>query len=433
MAGQICGVKVHSPAARAGIKVGEQLLAVNGQSVGDIIELSFLQAEYEVELTLGRVDGSTYNVVIEKELDEDLGLEFASAVFDQVRTCHNGCIFCFVDQMIPGMRKALYVKDDDYRLSFLYGNFVTLTNMQEEDYQRIISTHMSPLYISVHTTDPQVRCAMMRNRFAGDIIAKLQRLIAAGIEIHTQIVCCAGYNDGDVLAQTFQDLSSLYPGVRSMAVVPVGLTKHREQLTPLRIFTPAEAADICKQAESWQFQCRKKFGNGFVYLGDEFYLLAKRNIPSGESYDGFPQLENGIGLTRAFLDEWQQNFQQAVREYKGEHQTDNAENILLPVGESAAKVLTPLLAEFSSATGCNCRVVSVKNKFFGGAVNVTGLLSGGDISDAVTGGTKILLPAVTLNKDNLFLDDMTLAEFCSKVGVPVKVVRDARELLHALI
>ena len=289
MLGNISGVRKHSLAENAGIKPGEKLLSVCGAQVKDIIELSFYASDYEVELEIENAAGEKRLVTIAKHPDEDLGIEFESAVFDKVSTCYNNCIFCFVDQMIPGMRPGLYVRDDDYRLSFLYGNFITLTNMKEEDFNRIITTHMSPLYISVHATTPEVRCKMMNNRFAGELMDKLQRLLDAGIQVHTQIVCCPTYNDGEVLAKSFEDLYALHPGVMTMAIVPVGLTKNREHLHPLRTFTKEEAAAIVDMVTPWQERCRKETGKSFVYLGDEFYLLAEKELPPEAWYDGFPQ------------------------------------------------------------------------------------------------------------------------------------------------
>lgn len=247
MVGLISGVRKNSLAEVAGFVAGDKLLSVQGVQVKDIIELSFYTSDYEVDLEVENADGQRRQIHIEKYPDEDLGLEFDSAVFDKVATCYNNCIFCFVDQMIPGMRPGLYVRDDDYRLSFLYGNFITLTNLKEEDFQRIIQTHMTPLYVSVHATDPKVRCEMMHNRFAGELMEKLERLFAADIQVHTQIVCCPGYNDGEVLAKSFADLYSKYPHVLTMAVVPVGITKHREELPLLRTFTKEEAAALIDQ------------------------------------------------------------------------------------------------------------------------------------------------------------------------------------------
>ena len=425
MLGNISGVRKHSLAENAGIKPGEKLLSVCGAQVKDIIELSFYASDYEVELEIENAAGEKRLVTIAKHPDEDLGIEFESAVFDKVSTCYNNCIFCFVDQMIPGMRPGLYVRDDDYRLSFLYGNFITLTNMKEEDFQRIINTHMSPLYVSVHATTPEVRCKMMNNRFAGELMDKLQRLLDAGIQVHTQIVCCPTYNDGEVLAKSFEDLYALHPGVMTMAIVPVGLTKNREHLHPLRTFTKEEAAAIVDMVTPWQERCRKETGKSFVYLGDEFYLLAEKELPPEAWYDGFPQLENGIGLTSSFLIEWEATL-------KVLSQAQAASPAVIPVGESAYKVLKPVLDAFNAKYNAAHKLVAVKNEFFGGKVNVTGLLVGGDILNAVPNDARVILPAVVLNKDNLFLDDMSFDEFKAKHQGTVEVAVGAKDLLHLL-
>ncbi len=425
MLGNISGVRKHSLAENAGIKPGEKLLSVCGAQVKDIIELSFYASDYEVELEIENAAGEKRLVTIAKHPDEDLGIEFESAVFDKVSTCYNNCIFCFVDQMIPGMRPGLYVRDDDYRLSFLYGNFITLTNMKEEDFQRIINTHMSPLYVSVHATTPEVRCKMMNNRFAGELMDKLQRLLDAGIQVHTQIVCCPTYNDGEVLAKSFEDLYALHPGVLTMAIVPVGLTKNREHLHPLRTFTKEEAAAIVEMVTPWQERCRKETGKSFVYLGDEFYLLAEKELPPESWYDGFPQLENGIGLTSSFLLEWEATL-------KVLSQAQAASPAVIPVGESAYKVLKPVLDAFNAKYNAAHQLVAVKNEFFGGKVNVTGLLVGGDILNAVPEDARVILPAVVLNKDNLFLDDMSFDEFKAKHQGTVEVAVGAKDLLHLL-
>lgn len=425
MLGCISKVRKHSLADKAGIQAGEKLCSVNGCAVRDIIDLSFLTTDDLVELEIENHDGQKRLLQIAKYPDEDLGLEFESAVFDKVRTCYNNCIFCFVDQMIPGMRPSLYVRDDDYRLSFLYGNFITITNMNDADFDRIIKTHLSPLYISVHATDPQVRCQMMHNRFAGEIMDKMQRLLDAGIQIHTQIVCCPGYNDGAVLQKTFEDLYALHPGILTMAVVPVGLTKHRAHLHPMRTFTPDEAAQVVENVTAWQQQCREETGKSFVYLGDEFYLLASKELPPSDYYDGFPQLENGIGLTRNFLNEWEQALQHL-------QYAQGTEPAVIPVGESAYKVLQPLLDAFNAQYKTEHRFLSVKNKFFGGHVNVTGLLTGSDILPEVKNCQRVILPAVVLNQDNLFLDDMALAQFKKDLNGKVEIAANAGELLHLL-
>ncbi len=427
MLGLISAVRKNSLAEAAGIVAGDKLVAVDGVQVKDIIELSFYTSDYEVELELENAQGQRRQVHIDKYPDEDLGLEFEAAVFDKVSTCYNNCIFCFVDQMIPGMRKGLYVRDDDYRLSFLYGNFITLTNLKEEDFQRIIQTHMTPLYVSVHATDPKVRCEMMHNRFAGELMDKLERLFAAGIEVHTQIVCCPGYNDGEILAKSFQDLYARHPHVLTMAVVPVGITKHREGLHPLRTFTKEEAAALIDQVTPWQRQCREETGKTFIYLGDEFYLLAGRDVPTAEWYDGFPQLENGIGLTRSFVDEWQATLP-SLSSYQA------ASPAVIPVGESAFTVLQPLLDALNKQFNTAHSFVPVPNQFFGGKVNVTGLLTASDIlRTCKESGKRLILPAVVLNNDKLFLDDTALEQFRKEYPGKVDIAKDAKELLHLLL
>lgn len=425
MFGLISNVRKHSLAEQAGILPGEKLCSVNGVNVKDIIELSFYTSDYEVDLVIESADGKCREIHIDKYPDEDLGLEFESAVFDKVRTCYNKCLFCFVDQMIPGMRAGLYVRDDDYRLSFLYGNFITLTNLTDEDFDRIIKTHLSPLYISVHATDPDVRCQMMKNRFAGRLMEQINRLLEAGIQIHTQIVCCPGYNDGEVLRKTFEDLYALHPGVLTMAVVPVGLTKHREHLPAMRTFTSEEAENIVEMVTDWQKICRQETGKSFVYLGDEFYLLAGKNLPPSEWYDGFPQLENGIGLTRNFLAEWESTLKLLAH-------AQGTANAVLAVGESAEKVISPLVADINKKFHTNHKVIAVKNKFFGGKVNVTGLLTGNDILEAAGECKRLIIPSVVLNNDMLFLDDLSFADFKEKFSGKVEIAKDAKELLHLL-
>ena len=259
-----------------------------------------------LKLLIEKTNGEREVLEIEKEYDEDLGIEFESAVFDGVRRCANKCIFCFVDQMAPGMRESLYVKDDDYRLSFLYGNFVTLTNSSPQDINRIRRLHLSPLYISVHTTNGSLREKMLNNKNAGKIMEQLDTLIESGIEMHTQVVLCPDINDGIELEKTISDLYSLHPSIISMAIVPVGLSRYRDNCYSLQVFTPEQALNVVNAVSKWQQKCRKASGTSFVYLSDEFYLNAGQPIPEYDLYDGFPQLENGIGLVRNFLFEWQQ-------------------------------------------------------------------------------------------------------------------------------
>ena len=380
------------------------LLAVDGnEEYKDIIELREAFAEESLELTLQTPVGTTRVVLVEKYIDEDLGLEFAEAVFDGVRECHNNCKFCFVHHMPRGMRESLYVKDDDYRLSFLYGNFITLTNLTEQDMERIVQKQLSPLYISVHATDPQARVELMKHRGAGDIVERLEELAEHGVSFHTQIVLCPEHNDGAVLSETVQQLLKLQPATLSVAIVPVGLTKYRDKLPLLRTFTAQESQNIINLIEGVQAGCRRTLGRSFVYLADEFYINAGVDLPLEDKYDGFPQLENGIGLTRMFLSEW------AL-----ELPVNNTKNFLIVTGTSAAKVLTPLLEEFNSIHGTQHLIYPQQNNFFGTAVNVTGLLTAGDIMQAIDANDMfedIVLPAVCLRKgDDIFLDDVSLSD-----------------------
>ena len=428
MKGLISAVRRNTIAEELGIKSGEKLIAVNGTSPTDIIELSYLVAEEKIDLSIESQDGELRHVIVEKQPDEDLGIEFDSAVFDGVRYCHNKCVFCFVDQMIPGMRNTLYDRDDDFRLSFLYGNFLTLTNVKECDYERIIKTHMSPLYVSIHATDSDVRRNMMKNKNAGNILDDLQRLIDNGITIHTQVVLCPGFNDGEILEKTFKDLVALAPMVETMAVVPVGLTKNREGLPEVRLFTSIECQNIILQVEKWQNECREKFGKSFIYLGDEFYINAGINLPAAERYDGFPQIENGIGLSRNFLDEWENSSAAPAG-------CDRIENALVPVGESAYKLLKPLFDDYNNKYKTGHTLVAVTNHFFGKTINVTGLLTASDILSAVSGFAdfnRIILPQVVLNKDLLFLDDISLADFKKLYKGKVECAQNAKELKQLL-
>ena len=426
--GKISSVRKYSAAETAGIRAGESLCAVNGTPMRDILDVSFAAADFEPLLSVRGTDGSIREVRVSKEIDEEIGLSFESAVFDRVRICHNHCVFCFVDRMIPGLRKGLYVRDDDYRLSFLYGNFVTLTNLTEEDFERIIRKHMSPLYVSVHATDPQVRQAMMKNRHSGEIMEKLQRLFAAGIHIHAQIVCCPGWNDGAVLEKSYRDLVVLSDYVEDMAIVPVGITKHKDGLPDLRLFDRESASTVVETVTRWQEDCRRRLGRSFVYLGDEFYILANQQMPPVDWYDGFPQLENGIGLTQNFLSEWEK----AVHRHRDDLHPVH-KNYVIPVGVSAATLLQPVIQEFNSRYHTNNRIVPVVNDFFGHTVNVTGLLTGADILAQLPEETPVILPAVVLNQDNLFLDDMPLDEFIRRRGRDVRIAKGAAELYNLLL
>ncbi len=429
--GIIARVLPDSIAIEVGLEAGDRLITVDGENIRDIIDLSFALADENVELLIEKNNGEREILEIEKDYDEDLGIEFESAVFDGVRRCANQCIFCFVDQMAPGMRESLYVKDDDYRLSFLYGNFVTLTNSTPQDIDRIRRLHLSPLYISVHTTNGTLREKMLNNKNAGKIMDQLDTLITSGIEMHTQIVLCPDINDGSELEKTIADLYALHPSVLSMAIVPVGLSRYRENCYSLQVFTPEQALHVVKMVNTWQEKCRKKSGTSFVYLSDEFYLSAGQPIPEYDVYDGFPQLENGIGLIRNFLHEWEEE-SMITTGYETPHHLD------VLCGVSAEKIIGPLL-DAVKIPNLTIRVLPVENNFFGTDITVSGLLTGQDIlaTLAQTDGvrTGVIIPGTALRKgEGIFLDNMLLEELERHAGIPVRAAygaEDLRQLLQA--
>ena len=427
--GIISTIIPDSIGAEIGLVPGDRLLEVNGEAVQDIIDLSFALAEEEIELLIEHASGNQELIAFEKEYDEDLGLEFENAVFDNVRHCANNCIFCFVDQMPSGMRDSLYIKDDDYRLSFLYGNFVTLTNLNSRDLNRIARLHLSPLYVSVHTTNGELRQQMLGSKHAGKIMEQLTELVEKDIELHTQVVLCPGFNDGKELEKTISDLYAMHPAVLSLAIVPVGLTRYRDNCRPLTKFSASAAGEIIKLVQHWQKKCRTESHSSFVYLADEFYLAAGKEIPSYESYDGFPQLENGIGLVRSFLADWEQE-QVAIEGYSEPHYID------VVCGISAEKILSPLIADFQ-IPNLTVRIIAVENKFFGSSITVTGLLTGSDIIAALKEipgpRTAVIIPGVALRKgEHVFLDNLTPDTIAAKLAVPVRTAYSALDLKQFL-
>ncbi|WP_425061098.1 hypothetical protein SCACP_18700 [Sporomusa carbonis] len=429
--GIISNVKPDSIGAEIGLVPGDRLLEVNGQAVQDIIDLSFALAEEEVDLLIEHTSGEQELLTVEKDYDEDLGLEFESAVFDKIRPCTNKCVFCFIDQMPTGMRDSLYIKDDDYRLSFLYGNFITLTNLGPRDLSRITRLHLSPLYVSVHTSNGELRQKMLNNRQAGKIMTQLKDLVDNGIEVHTQVVLCPGINDGAELEKTINDLYAMHPAILSLAIVPVGLTRYRDHCYPLTSFSKVAADGVIKLVKKWQDKCREETDATFVYLADEFYLAADQEIPSYETYDNFPQLENGVGIVRSFLAEWEEQ-PIAGNGYNNPHYID------VVCGVSAEKIIKPLLAKLNIAN-LKIRLVAVDNKFFGSNVTVTGLLTGNDITAALKTlpgpRTGVIIPGVALRKgEQIFLDNTTPETIAAELGVPVRTAyfaRDLKELLAA--
>ena len=413
MNGLITKIAAGSLAEELELVAGDKILKINGKTPLDIIDLSFQLAEEEIELLIEHADGEREIIEFEKDIDEELGAEFESAVFDGIKRCKNHCVFCFVDMIAPNMRKTLSIKDDDYRLSFLFGNFITLTNLTAKDFARIKKFHLSPLFISVHSMNPDLRAKMLRTPLGAKIQTQLDELEKAGVEYHTQVVLCKDLNDGAELDFTITEILKRRPHALSLAIVPVGVTRHRRDKFPLNQFDKESAAKVIAQVEEYQKKIRAESGQTFIYLGDEFYLLAEKELPPVEFYDDFPQIENGIGMTRNFIEEFLaiSNDEVGIRN----------DNWVIDVvsGTSFAKVLKELVADKS-----NVRILPVENKFFGSKVNVSGLLTGGDIISALRGGKRdlILIPATALKSgEEIFLDDVTLAEM-KKIFAPAQIL-----------
>ena len=430
----ICGtirrVQKNGLAEELGLVAGDKIVSVNGTRLRDIIDVSFAMAEEEIELLVEHADGEQEMMSFDKDYDEELGVEFETAVFDGIRQCANHCCFCFVDQVAPHMRDTLYIKDDDYRLSFLYGNFVTLTNLSDKDFQRIAQYHLSPLFVSVHTTNMDLRADMLGTPHARKLMEQLARLAEAGITCHTQIVLCPGINDGEELERTLRDLTDPRLRVLSVAVVPVGLTQFRAGCAPLTLFDRSGADRVIYQVRRWQDRLRRETGRSFVYLGDEFYLLAETPFPAAVEYDDFPQLDNGIGLVPNFVEEWEQSVAKCVAAYVAPLHLD------VVCGTGVAPVFQRLLAQLSLPR-LTVRLVPVENAWFGSSVNVSGLLTGRDIEAALQAmkGPRdgVIIPRSALRSgEDVFLDDYPLTALRERLQVRVEAALGGGEL-YALL
>ena len=414
---RIQAVRKGSIGDELNIRPGDYLLAIGGREVEDIFDYEFLCREEYLELLVESAEGEAVLFEIEKDEDEDLGLDFGTGLMDEYRSCRNKCIFCFIDQMPPGMRETLYFKDDDARLSFLQGNYVTLTNLNDHDVERIIQYHLSPINISVHTTDPELRCKMLNNRFAGRSLQILDKLADHHITMNGQIVLCPGYNDGAQLDKTIADLSRYLPHMESLSVVPVGLTKYREGLAPLRLLTPEEARETINLIEQWQQKLFPEHGLHFVHASDEIYLKAGLPLPEEERYDGYLQLENGVGMLRLFMNQFRE-------ELTGIEAKPQARQISLAGGVLAAPVLQNLLEEFmASFPGIKVRHFPIINHFFGESITVAGLVTGRDLIDQLKGqdlGEILYIPDTMLRMgEEVFLDDISLSQVRDQLDLPV--------------
>jgi putative radical SAM enzyme (TIGR03279 family) len=432
--GVIAAVEPGSLAERAGLEPGDELLAINGYPLRDVIDVQFYGAEETLELQVAR-GAKRWRIDIERDYDEDLGLAFVNPTFDvDIRRCANNCDFCFVKQNAPGMRRSLYVKDDDYRHSFLFGNFVTLTNLTAGDWARLEEQRLSPLYVSVHATDRELRRRFLGNASAPDLLEQLHRLAGLGIEVHAQVVLVPGLNDGRHLAQTVSDLADLYERpVVSVGVVPIGLTRYHPGRC--RNYTPAESRALLDQTEGWASENRNKLGSAFVYPSDEWYLVAGRQIPPARAYDGFPQLENGVGMVRQLLDEWQA--------LKAGPPVLARRNATLVCGMLIAPVLSGIVRELNALSGVSIRLLPVVNQYFGPVTTVSGLLTGEDVSAALLGqspGELVLVPRSMFTgrygagaaPAGITLDDWTLEDLASRSGCPVAMAGTLAGVIAAL-
>jgi putative radical SAM enzyme (TIGR03279 family) len=424
-----------SIAAEVGFSSGDQLVKINGQRPRDLIDYQFLCAEEVLDLEVLDARGKSHQVEIEKDYDEDLGLEFETALFDGLIQCNNKCPFCFIDQQPPGKRESLYFKDDDYRLSFLYGSYLTLTNLTTKEWDRIAEMRLSPLYVSVHATEPEIRSQLLKNNRAGQILDQLRWFQSHRLEIHAQVVLCPGINDGEHLDQTLRDLASFHhgdmPTVASVAVVPVGLTRFRPNLTELTPVTPATAGVIIDRVEALQQEFQHQFGSTFAWLADEWYLIAGRELPPSEYYEDYPQLGNGVGSIRRFLDEFAEEIEAwEIAKIEPPHKCTWV------VGNAVENAFQPLVNRLNQVPGLTVNLVALASQYWGQQMTVTGLLTGQDLLNELPGldlGDRVLIPSVMLKHDELkFLDDVTLDELAEKLQIPLIPVSGIPDFLEKL-
>lgn len=407
-----------SAAEAAGIREGDILLSVDGHDINDVLDYRFYITEQKITLKIHR-GPELLSVTIEKDEYEDPGLEFETYLMDKKQRCKNACIFCFIDQMPKGCRDSLYFKDDDDRLSFLQGNYITTTNLSEQEIDRVCKMHLSPINISVHTTNPELRVFMMKNKNAGKVLSIMKRFADAGITMNGQIVLCKNINDKKELDRSMNDLETLFPALQSVSIVPCGLTAHRENLYHIEPFTPEDCRAVIKQIESFAAKCYKKHGSRIFFAADEFYLKGGVKLHKASYYEGYPQYENGVGMVSCMYDELPYEIKELEADLSGRKAT-------LITGEAAYGVISDMADMVNKKTGAVLQVKQIKNEFFGGGVNVSGLVVGRDIAAQLQGenlGECIFIPSVMLRSgEDVFLDDMTVKELSEKLGVPVHAV-----------
>ncbi len=433
---RICKVDEGSIAKELGIEENDMLLKINGEVVEDIFDYQYLILDEYVEILIRKENEEEWVLEIEKEYGEDIGVSFENGLMDEYKSCHNNCVFCFIDQLPKGMRETLYFKDDDARLSFLQGNYITLTNMSEKDIERIIKYHLEPINISFHTTNPALRCKMLNNRFAGEALKKVDELFVAGIHMNGQIVLCKGLNDQKELTKTLEDIFQYAPLLESVSVVPVGLSKYRDELYPLSPFLKEDAKEVIQEIHAMQQKCMKKFGYHFVHASDEWYILANETIPCEASYDGYLQIENGVGMVRSLMEE----VENAVKEEKNAPSFAEHDRVISFV---TGTLIYPIIKELVDKIGTlfeigTVHIYPIKNMFFGERITVSGLLTGRDIVNQLQGeelGECVYLPSNVLRSgEDVFLDDMHFHEVESTLQVQVDIVKSSgRDLVDILL
>lgn len=437
MKNQIAKILPGSIAEEIELEVGDRLISINGNDVVDIIDYKFLITDEFLEIEIEKPDGEIWEIEFEKEYDEDLGIQFVDAILDKPMSCHNKCIFCFIDQLPEGMRETLYFKDDDSRLSFFQGNFVTLTNMKEEDIDRIIRYKISPINVSVHTTDPELRKIMLNNKFAGDVYDRLKRLAEAGIKINCQVVSCPGINNGEELIKTVEDLYKLYPSMENLAVVPVGITKYRKGLFNLTLYDKNTAAKEIESVKQLQEKYIREVGSPFIRLSDEFYVVADIDVPQEEFYDGYDQLEDGIGMIRLLRSVIDKDIANLKPNNKG--------SFTFVTGHSA---YTEILKVAEKITACNNKIKTdvkkIDNIFFGETITVAGLLTGNDIIKQLMNeklGDYLIIPSNMLKKgyelgnyeEQIFLDNITVSDIEKSLNTKILICDySGEDLIHII-
>lgn len=411
------------------IEVGDELVAINDQEIEDIFDYQYYVEDEYIEVLIRKPDGEEWLLEIDKDPDEDLGIVFENGLMDDYRSCHNKCIFCFIDQMPKGMRETLYFKDDDSRLSFLQGNYITLTNMSDKDVDRIIKYNLSPINISFQTTNPELRCKMLNNRFAGQALEKVKKFYEAGIVMNGQIVLCKGVNDGEELERSIRDLYEYLPYLESVSVVPVGLSKYRDGLYPLEPFNKEDAKEVLKVIHEWQKKAYEEYELHFIHASDEWYLLAGEQLPEEKSYDGYLQLENGVGMLRLFMDEFEDGLQQLLEEQQGKRLVHDEEISIITGKLSFPCIKAAAERMEENINGLIIHVHAIRNDFFGENITVSGLLTGTDImaqGKELPLGTRMLLPENVLRSgEQVLLDDYTVRDLEKTLQVSVDIVKSS--------